>query len=140
MSEHEVKIRIGSHTYFREVPSRTKGGDPVRKIAVARQGETITVDDEEYERGQDLDAFGDPEAEAAASASDPSSFNAALAGEDELVEYLRENEPNVADTVALAGDDPDVALRVLRAEESLAAEEGEEPREGVRKKLEKLAE
>jgi hypothetical protein len=52
-------------------------------------------------------------------------------GEHEIAEYIEQNQLNVGDTVALAGDDPETAKRVLEAETILAESRKDEPRKGV---------
>lgn len=134
---NKVKIRIGQHSYFKEVPDPLRPDETIKVIAVANMGDEIEVDDAELERGSKLEAFvgSVPEAEEEAAA-----FDVATAGVDEIVEYLREKKPTAKETVALAGGDPDIAQRVLDAELALASDEGGDPRKSVVDPLEKIAE
>lgn len=130
---HEVEIRVGQFVYYRDVPDHRNPGKTILKADVARRGETVTVNQRDYEKGMRLGAFvgsveeteqsGEPEA--------PDGFSASEAGLDEIAAHIEENKLNVADTVALAGDDPDVAERVLEAERQVATDNDAEPRQGV---------
>lgn len=62
-------------------------------------------------------------------------FDAASASDVELISYIRENELKPGDTVKLAGDDPELAERLLQAES--AATDGS-PREWVVTRLQKI--
>lgn len=57
-------------------------------------------------------------------------------GVGEFADYILEHKPNVADTVALAKDDPSAARRLLEAEGQANGSAG--PRQGVVSGLEKI--
>lgn len=151
----EVKVKIGYVTYTKSFPNPADPDGPDQAVqATGDYGDVIDVNDHDLERLEALDAITDAdeelppagvprsvaEAEAQAGAEEDSGeFDASEAGDDELVEYLRTQQPNVSETVALAGDDPDLAQRLIDAETALAAEEGGEPRKGVIDGLERIA-
>lgn len=137
---HEVEIRIGQFVYYREVPDHRRPGETILKADVATRGQTIEVNQRDYDKGMRTGAFvgsveetdetGQPEA--------AGGFSASEAGLDEIAAHIEENNLNVDDTVALAGDDPDVAERVLEAERQVATENDDEPRKGVEDGLSKV--
>lgn len=94
----------------------------------ALRGETIELSAEEAERGDALGVFANIKQH-----DEPATFDAATASVEELVAYLENEKPNAAETVALAGDDPEVAAKVLEAEGMFAGER--EPRASVVKPL-----
>lgn len=96
------------------------------KERTAKRGDVVTLEElglHALEKGERLGSFftdaeldyfrrgGVTPTEPPAEGADPSEL-----GEHELAEYIENNKPNVADTVALAGDDPEAAKRVLEAE------------------------
>ena len=126
MPERQIKIR--GFTYY------TERGDGQLVASFAKQGETVDLRKEDVERGEKYDAFGDPSEIPEAPAT---AFNVVDASDDELDEYLESNSPNVDDTVALAGNDPESAQRLLDAENRVS--DGS-PRQGVEDGLSKIIE
>lgn len=127
----EVTIRIRGFTYYKQVENPT---DPDHKLTVAQfatRGQTLEVSDADFERGQEIDAFVTDGEDGDA----PTDFAVVDASDDELDEYLEENNPNVSETIALAGNDPESAQRLLESERRVT--EGE-PRQGVVDGLEKI--
>jgi hypothetical protein len=81
-----------------------------------------------------LEAGSDPDAEAG---SDADGSDVGALGEYELAEHIKTNNLTVNETIALANGDPDMAHRVLQAEN--IATDGE-PRKGVEQGLTSIIE
>jgi hypothetical protein len=127
-----------------ESPNPThSGGEPVLKERVGKQNEVISIEELgplALERGERLGAFYTDAELAGATpeqieAGEAEPVNFAEWGVPELTEYIEKNQPNIADTVAMAQEDPEAAGRVLEAE--TAATDGD-PRSGVVKGLQKV--
>lgn len=127
---NEVKIAIRAFTYHKEIEDPSTGNKTIVSD-LATKGQVLEVSDADFERGSRLGAFAD-DTEPTGPAG---GFSVVDASDDEVDEYLLENEPNADATVALAGDDPESAQRLIDAEERTR----EEPRKGVLEKLEKIA-
>lgn len=127
------KVKARGHTYYVDVPHPSEPGAQIRKAAFATRGQEIEVSEEESERGDAFGAFftGDEGEQVTAAAS----FSVVDASDDEIDDYLEEHSPNVAETVALAENDPESAERLLDAERRVT---GDEPRAGVEKGLEAI--
>jgi len=117
-------------------------GAPILQARIAKRGDELSTEElglYALERGERLGSFF-TDAELArfnrsgrdVEAADTGEFSPATAGEYEIAEWIENNKPNVEDTVALAGDDPETAKRVLAAEQ--IATKGV-PRAGVEQKL-----
>jgi hypothetical protein len=65
-------------------------------------------------------------------------FDAYSADSSEIAEYIIANNLNVSDTVALAGDDPELAEKILDAEAEVAAQNNADARKGVDDGLQKI--
>src|SRR5580765_7047305 len=147
----EGEGRVVKHLLFTalvEVPDPARPDSMIRVEKLYRRGETIPpehLDDPTLERGERLGSFfTDEELDAgehqvapgpaatapATQTGEPPAFDEL--SEAELADYIMQNKPNVSDTVAMAGDDPDTAQRLLEAEH--IATDGE-PRAGVVKGL-----
>lgn len=123
----ERTVGIKAHTYV--VESKDARGNPKAVRKIARRGDSISVTEEESERGDALGAFVDsPGLEAPAPAETKEGLILSEAGVDELVAWLEEKKPNVKDTVEAANGDIEAARRILEAE-SIAT--GGDPRKGV---------
>lgn len=133
-------------------------GNPVRLVRHASFGEEVEIPDDQIARGEELGAFfSDEDAEAirAGTYSGPvahllpgqrripqaaegdvialGDLDVANADAAEIAAYIQEHKLTVGDTVALAGDDKDLAEKILDAEE--IATQGS-PRAGVEKGIE----
>jgi hypothetical protein len=113
---HKVKIKFKAFPYFTESvgikPDGTQGKVAVEKLA--RRDDEIEVNDFDYEKGVRLGAFYDgdePEPEVA-----EREIDVASADVDELAEWIEEDSVSVKDLVAAAGDDRQVAQKLLDAE------------------------
>lgn len=117
-------IQIRSFSYLNEE------GD--RYLSVSKGGEIDTKDlsDRELELAEEINAF-EPEADGEAEEG----FDAADLSVEDLAAYIKAKRLNVGDTVALAGDDAELAEHVLEAEQAVT---GREPRDGVVTGLEKI--
>lgn len=126
-----AKIRIGSFSYTKVI--ETPNGDKVEMGFVAKQGEEVELSDADYEKGERLNAFGEPpKPEGTEEAEEGGEFNPAEAGVDEIATYIEEQNLTVEQTVALAdGQDDETVERIAEAEESL-----DSPRKGVLDALE----
>lgn len=116
----ERKVKIRAHTYLAEVPDpRNPEQDKiVRKVATRDQ--LIDVTDAESERGDSLEAFytdteTDPET---GEVVEEVEIDFTEAGEDEIQEWIEEDSPTAKETIEAAEGDPDVARRILAAEEA----------------------
>jgi hypothetical protein len=147
-------------TYHVLAPSPMISGEEIIKEKVAKQGETIYLDELGtlyLYRGETLGSFyTDAELEAIAAGKPIGSAlppeQAAIMpaegegiaeevvfaelGSHEMVEYLEEHSPNVDDTLALVGNDAEAARRLLEAENIVT---GDDPRAGVVKGVERIA-
>src|SRR5688572_6195741 len=140
-----VKVLI--FTYHKEVDHPAYAGIKTVVEKMAKLGDTIPLDEltpASLEKGERLGAFyTDAELKAAESGSssegegDEGAPNFSEMGEFELAEHLKNEKPNVQDTVAMAGDDSDLAARILEAEG--IASSGD-PRSGVVDGLNKIIE
>lgn len=127
-----AKIRIGSFSYTKVI--ETPNGDKVEMGFVANQGEEVELSDADYEKGERLNAFGEPPKPAGTEEEETSGgeFDPAGAGVDEIATHIEENNLTVEQTVALAeGQDDETVERIAEAEESL-----DSPRKGVLDALE----
>lgn len=123
----ERTVGIKAHTYVVEGKDARGRKKAVRKIA--RRGDSISVTEEESERGDALGAFVDsPGREAPAPVETQEGLILNEAGVDELVAWLEEKKPNVKDTVEAANGDTEAARRILQAEDTAT---GGDPRKGV---------
>jgi hypothetical protein len=155
MAEKMIKYRL--FTYFEE--TENLAGDVKLRERQASFGEVVEIESEEdLERGERLGAFftdeereaiedgsyTGPEADLLRRSAMLVSPDAALvegdegetidvseASADEIAEYIQANKLNVSQTVALAGDDADLAEKVLDAEGIVAANNSADPRKGV---------
>lgn len=88
------------------------------------------VPEEALERAERLGVFVDEKTEKAQPAADVSGMD-----DDELDAWFEDNKPNVKKTVAAMNGDPELAKRILAAENRFT---GNEAREGVIKAAEKI--
>lgn len=151
MSEYEPKaeyaaqgdtrtVKFLAFTYRKIADHPVFPGQQIIAVRVADRGAILSLDDmlpADLEKGERLGAFYTTEelnklegGEQEAAALEEASISEM--GEVELAEYIKDNELNVDKTVALAGDDLDLAKRVLDAENILTSND---PRKGVLKGL-----
>lgn len=152
----EGEGRVVKHLLFTALVEMEDPARPDTKIRVEkmfRRGETIPaemLDDATLERGERLDSFfTDEELDDGQDKAAPGPTPSAIAiesgetpafdemSEAELADYIMQKKPNTADTIKMAGNDPDTANRLLEAEH--IATDGE-PRAGVVKGLNAIAE
>lgn len=122
----EYKVNYLRWHYFTEKQDSRGVKRMVRKDAV--RGEVLDSQDlfdDDLERGLKHGALVDVKE---AEAEEVEAINFEDATVPEIVEWLRENTPNVNDTVAASGGDPDIAHKLLDAENEF--QEGD-PRKGV---------
>jgi hypothetical protein len=126
-----------------KVHKRTGQEVPMLATKFARNGEVIDVSiADEYiegiERGAlaevsqveaDVDAAEDEEAEEVVEEVDIDSH-------DDLVEWIRDDKPTAKEVVAVAGDDPERARKLMAAENEAS---GSQPRKAVMDPLRKIA-
>lgn len=126
----ERTVKILAHSYKELVTD--PAGKKRMHVRVAHRGETVELSEEEAARGDELGSFltGDEEISDNGKVVDENAFDATEAGEDELIDWIENQDPTVKETVEAAGGDPDVARRILDAEEEMA-----DPRKGVIKGL-----
>jgi len=145
--------RIVKHLLFTALMPVPNPAQPDQEIWVEKlfkRGEEIPadmLDDATLERGERLGSFfTDEELEEGQNQREPGpapAMQLTEAGEpafdemseSELAEYIRQNRPNVGETVLMSQNDPDTAKRLLEAEHM--ATDGE-PRAGVVKGLNEI--
>lgn len=140
LQERTIKHR--AFRYFDEGPHPVEPDKTILRQRFARRGETVKLRAEDIRRGEQHDAFGDPNqpnARAGAATDDAGSQVANVAGksDQQIVEWLEEEKPTVPQTIAAAGDDPELAQRILDAEYQVT---GRDARNGVVEGLERIVE
>lgn len=149
------KIRADFFAYKEEVE---RNGKKVVTVRRAFRGDEVELSPENIKRGDAVNAFeplksskkaqttkedqapvagGDPAADPSGTSADPQVDGPDISSmsDDELSKFLEEREPNEGDTVAMAGDDPELAERLLSAE---SAATGGSPRKGVSERLQAI--
>jgi hypothetical protein len=154
----EVTIKHRAFRYFVEKESIHMPGTTILRPVIAMRGDVVTIPRElDYNHGVSQDAFVtvDPEAPEISGEMEAASSTVRLPGGEqvsvevpepegagsgrtyapvdemslgELVEFLEQEKPSVAETVALAGDNDETKRAVLEAEQERA---DMEPRKGV---------
>jgi hypothetical protein len=119
-------------------------GETILTERTAKQGDEVSVEELgplALEKGERLGAFftdaelaAQEEAEAPAAVAAPEGEPGQMSV-DELAQYIEEHHPNVDQTIALADNDPEQALKVLDAETQATSGV---PRAGVEKGLEAI--
>jgi len=124
------KVKIRAHSYLKDLVDAF--GNEKTLYRVAKRGDEIQLSAKEARRGDSLGAFWKEDEEEAlqealaASGEEGGSFDPAEAGEDELVAWIETENPTVSDMLEAAGGDPDVARRLLEAEQATG-----DPRKGA---------
>jgi hypothetical protein len=133
----ERVVKFLQFPYMTLEASPALAGVEVLVEKVAYTGDTVFVDElgpMYLEKGERLGAFyTTAELDAMEEGGDVTTGEVAPAdfsemGAHELAEYIEKNQPNVSDTIALAGNDADAAKRVLEAENIVT---DNDPRKGV---------
>lgn len=144
----QVKIRIAQFQYHEEVGTKThkRTGEEVPLLATrfARHGEVVDVTrDEDLERGEATGAFEEQanEEESEADLESEEGTDEVIEEEvswthDDLVVWIRDDQPTAKEVVAAAGNDPDKAQKLMAAEEEAS---GSQPRKSVMDPLRKIA-
>lgn len=135
MPEATIKHRAFAY-YADEEGLRPDGtvGD-IRVERIARRGDTIELDDVQYQRGNAHGAFVTDEDRAAQEATGEQELVIETATVQQLAEWIEEDKPNVNDTVGASGGDAAVAARIMEAENMAT---GGKPRSGVVEGLTKV--
>lgn len=122
------------------VQKTTGRGDEILVPRYGNKGDKVELLPADEARLDDLGAL-EPKGKAAPATPGPTkppvTIDAATASDVELIAFIKDTEPTVPNTIALAGDDVELAKRVLAAES--AATDGA-PRAGVEKGLTKVIE
>ena len=123
------KVKIRAHSHLKEIVDAF--GNRTTLYRVAKRGDEIEVSASESKRGDSLGAFweeGEEEAllKAASTVEEGGSPNLEEAGTDELVAWIETENPTVSDMLDAANGDPDVARRLLEAEQATG-----DPRKGA---------
>lgn len=120
-------IKYETFPYRVEIPAPGgKDGDTIVVEKLGRRGETVDIPfKDDVALGDRLGAFGDPGVppEPVVGERDLTEL-----GEDELALWIEDQHPTVSEVVDAAGGDPEVAKRLLAAENSAS---GQDPRKGV---------
>lgn len=160
MAKKTIKMRL--YTYWEESGNNDVGGNPILTARMAHFGETVDIPRKaDVERGEKLDAFfSDKDAKAIEDGTYNGGFAALLreqgvpvsplgevsvtpvedidvgaSSAEDIAEYIKAHNLNVPDTVALAGDSPEHAEKVLDAEVQAT---DSDPRKGVEAGLERI--
>lgn len=105
-------IRHRAFPYYvdREDPTT---GNTIRVELLGRRGEEVELSDADYARGERLGSFiPQPTEETPEGVLDP-----ATADITELATWIEEDKPTVNEVVEASGGDPNIAARLLEAEE-----------------------
>jgi len=143
--EYSGDTRTIKHLLFPwlvETESPMFPGETILTERTAKQGEEVSVEELgplALEKGERLGSFytdeelkAQEQEAAAAEGGAPAQLEAGESSVDELAAYIEDNKPNVDETIALAGNDPAEAQKVLDAETQAT---GGVPRAGVEKGL-----
>jgi hypothetical protein len=129
----EVTIKIRAFPYYVDYTDPVTNRE-VRQERIASRGQTVELSDEDYERAVRFNAI---ETETDAELKETvGAFSVETASVEQLAEYIRAEKPSVDDLVDAANEDPNVAARILEAE-NLAT--GRQPRKTLVEKLSDLA-
>lgn len=129
MAEREIKIR--SFTWREEIENPVTG----KVGAVTRQaayGSVVDLPDHAIERGEALNAFFTDEDRAEADATEDETYLQDM-DDEELAEWV--SSSTIPQVVNAANDDPDLAQRLLDAENAAT---GNDPRNGLVEGLAKV--
>jgi hypothetical protein len=131
MAERQIKIR--GFTYTADLGE----GRTIRRFAT--RGAKVDLNAEDVKRGEEIDAFGDPNEvpDPDEVSSEVEFTNVVDMSDDELDVWLEEDSPPVKEVIAAAEDDPESAVRLLDAEKRVT--DGD-PRKGVLDGLTKIIE
>ena len=134
-------VKVLQFAYHTVAPSPMLVGQEVIIEKVAVRNQVVHLDEiglMYLEKGERLDAFyttaeleaiSDKAAQSSGGGDDAGDeINFTELGTHEMAEYLRENKPNVDDTLKLVENDPDAAKRLLEAEDIVT---DNDPRTGI---------
>lgn len=137
LTPNEGNVRKVKHVRFEhyvEEPDPISGKTRLAR-RVAKAGDVVEIPREvDRELGARHGAFFTDE-ELKAVEAPQGEVPVAEKSDQQLIDWISEDKPNVDDTVGAAGTDPDLAQRILDAE---TAATGGDPREGVLKGLTKV--
>jgi hypothetical protein len=123
----EKTIRIRFFTYNVEVDHPSDPGEKMIMSQTAWRGETVDLNDADVKRGEAIHAFVGSEPEEAESSAGVA-LDLDSASDAELAEWIENDKPTVQEVVDAADGDPELADRLLDAENSAT---GNDPRKGV---------
>lgn len=137
--QNEVTIKIRAFPYYEDAVDPATG--ETRKVErVARRGDTVKLSDVDYERARRFDAIrteaeveAEADGEAEATPAEAAAFDIETASVEELSgwiqgKYTDGDKPIVDEVVAEGTGDPELAKRLLEAENHAT---GGQPRVGV---------
>lgn len=134
----ERTIRDKAFRYSVESSDTMEPGKIVLRQRLARRGDKVELREEDIRRGEALGAFVTEDDTVVTATGDETSRESLDAMTDvELVAWLEEEKPSAPQVINAAGDDPELAQRLLDAENSIA---GRNARSTVVKGLEKVIE
>lgn len=128
----EVTIKILAFPYYEDYTDPVTGKTAKRELLASR-GDTVELSDVDLERAKRFDAIQTDADREVAESSD--AFSVETASVEELGNWITNEKPTVDTVVDAAGDDPELAQRLLDAE-NLST--GQEPRVGVEEGLGKV--
>jgi hypothetical protein len=122
------KVKHVQFEYYEEVENPQDPKNPRLAARYARQGEIVDIPrDADVERGERFGAFF-TDAELKNADAPTGSVAVAEKTDQQLIDWITEDRPNVNQTIEAAGGDPSLAQRILDAE---SAATGGDPRQGV---------
>jgi hypothetical protein len=143
-----VKIKIAQFQYYEEVGTKThkRTGEevPILSSRFGRHGQIVDITrDEDLDRGEKMGAFTDDtfseegptdpdEPESESDEPDDTSWR-----HDDLVAWIRDDQPSAREVVTSAENDPEKAKKLMAAEKEAS---GSQPRKSVMDPLRKIAE
>lgn len=133
MAERVIKHK--AFRYYVETPSLTDPDGTVLRQRVARRGEKVDLREVDAHRGDQLDAFYTEAELKAQGGEEVAEADASGKSVNDLIDWLEEEKPTAPQTINAANGDPEVASRLLEAEESVT---GRQPRSTVTDALEKI--
>lgn len=136
---HEVTIKIRAFPYYVDIEDPVTG-NTVRQERLGTRGDTVRLSDVDFRRAERFNAIETPQDQSlqeattpeGARAEDVGAFSVETATVEQLAEWIKTDKPTVEDVVGSANEDPDVASRLLEAE-NLAT--GQQPRSTLVREL-----
>jgi hypothetical protein len=115
-SKEKRKIKIRAFSYLETVDDPSNPDNSLRVSQTAMRDQEVELEPDQIEKGERFNAFYSDDDESDTGL--PEGFDPSIAGEDELIEWIEESNPNASQVIEAAQGDPDTARRLLAAEEA----------------------